>query len=174
MAGGASFVIFRASQKKDAAWKLIEFLSEPGIYVPGRLYRPTRDNGDCILYTAGNVTTFVLEVDDDLGGSAAKENSDPSHEFADGLADAGLPPGVLNVLPADRGTGEHLVGDPGVDKVAFTGSTVAGRTILRCFIDSQSQTTLPQGPAVGEAAAPPPALPAPGPLPPIARPFTVL
>jgi betaine-aldehyde dehydrogenase len=40
-----------------------------------------------------------------------------------------LPPGVLNVLPADRETSEHLVRHPGVDKVAFTGSTATGRRI---------------------------------------------
>jgi multiple sugar transport system substrate-binding protein len=41
MAGGASFVIFRASQKKDAAWKLIEFLSEPAQQI--RFYELTQD-----------------------------------------------------------------------------------------------------------------------------------
>jgi multiple sugar transport system substrate-binding protein len=41
MAGGASFVIFKASQKKEAAWKLIEFLSEPAQQV--RFYELTQD-----------------------------------------------------------------------------------------------------------------------------------
>src|SRR5713226_6645851 len=41
MAGGASFVIFRASQKKDAAWKLIEYLSEPAQQI--RFYELTQD-----------------------------------------------------------------------------------------------------------------------------------
>lgn len=43
--------------------------------------------------------------------------------------EAGLPPGVLNVVPAGREAGEHLVTADGVDKVSFTGSTAAGRHI---------------------------------------------
>jgi len=42
---------------------------------------------------------------------------------------AGLPPGVLNIVAGDRGAGEHLVRHKGIDKVSFTGSTAAGRTI---------------------------------------------
>ena len=66
----------------------IEFISEPGIYVPARLYRPNRPNGECIVYTTGDVTTFVSEVDDDLGGPGAHtdEDRDPSHDFANALA----------------------------------------------------------------------------------------
>ncbi len=46
--------------------------------------------------------------------------------------DAGLPPGVLQVLPgAGSGVGMALVRHPGVDKVAFTGSTHVGKTIVR-------------------------------------------
>jgi aldehyde dehydrogenase (NAD+) len=45
------------------------------------------------------------------------------------LAEAGLPKGVLSVAPAGREVGEHLVNHPGVDKVSFTGSSVAGRKI---------------------------------------------
>jgi len=46
--------------------------------------------------------------------------------------DAGLPPGVLQILPgAGSGAGMDLVRHPGVDKVAFTGSTEVGKTILR-------------------------------------------
>jgi betaine-aldehyde dehydrogenase len=45
------------------------------------------------------------------------------------LEEAGLPEGVLSVVPAGREVSEHLVVHPGVDKVAFTGSTVAGRRI---------------------------------------------
>ncbi|HVE24146.1 MAG TPA: aldehyde dehydrogenase family protein, partial [Sporichthya sp.] len=43
--------------------------------------------------------------------------------------EVGLPPGVVNIVAADREAGEHLVTHPGVDKVAFTGSTAAGRRI---------------------------------------------
>jgi acyl-CoA reductase-like NAD-dependent aldehyde dehydrogenase len=43
--------------------------------------------------------------------------------------DAGLPPGVLNVLTGDGETGAALVDSPGVDKIAFTGSTAVGREI---------------------------------------------
>ncbi len=49
--------------------------------------------------------------------------------IADAAAAAGLPPGVLNVIPGGRETGAHLIEHPGVDKVAFTGSTAAGRSI---------------------------------------------
>jgi acyl-CoA reductase-like NAD-dependent aldehyde dehydrogenase len=43
--------------------------------------------------------------------------------------EAGMPPGVLNVLAGDGSTGQALVEHPGVDKIAFTGSTVVGREI---------------------------------------------
>jgi acyl-CoA reductase-like NAD-dependent aldehyde dehydrogenase len=43
--------------------------------------------------------------------------------------EVGFPPGVLNVLTGDGSTGAALVAHPGVDKVAFTGSTAVGREI---------------------------------------------
>jgi acyl-CoA reductase-like NAD-dependent aldehyde dehydrogenase len=43
--------------------------------------------------------------------------------------EVGFPPGVLNVLTGDGETGAALVDDPGVDKIAFTGSTAVGREI---------------------------------------------
>lgn len=45
------------------------------------------------------------------------------------IEEAGIPEGVVSVLPADREVGEYLVSAPGVDKVSFTGSTPAGRKI---------------------------------------------
>ncbi|CAN5548076.1 aldehyde dehydrogenase [soil metagenome] len=49
--------------------------------------------------------------------------------FAEAADEAGLPPGVLNIVPGGVEAGAHLVAHPGVDKVAFTGSTAAGRAI---------------------------------------------
>lgn len=60
---------------------------------------------------------------------APPETSLDAMVFADAALEAGLPPGVLNVLPGDAEAGAHLVSHPGVDKVAFTGSTNAGRVI---------------------------------------------
>ncbi|MFD4197858.1 aldehyde dehydrogenase [Amycolatopsis thermoflava] len=68
---------------------------------------------------AGN--TVVLKV--------SPENTLSMNLLADLLAQTGLPEGVISVLPADRETSEHLVKHPGVDKIAFTGSTRAGRRI---------------------------------------------
>ncbi|WP_174189363.1 aldehyde dehydrogenase [Nocardia barduliensis] len=59
----------------------------------------------------------------------APETALDAFVFADAAAAAGLPTGVLNIVPGDREAGGHLVSHPGVDKVAFTGSTAAGRAI---------------------------------------------
>lgn len=49
--------------------------------------------------------------------------------FAEAVAAADIPPGVINVVPGGRELGAYLVQHPDVDKVAFTGSTAAGRQI---------------------------------------------
>jgi acyl-CoA reductase-like NAD-dependent aldehyde dehydrogenase len=49
--------------------------------------------------------------------------------LAEAVAEAELPPGVVSIVPAGREAGAYLVRHPGVDKVAFTGSTRAGRAI---------------------------------------------
>ncbi|SDK97352.1 betaine-aldehyde dehydrogenase [Nocardioides sp. YR527] len=49
--------------------------------------------------------------------------------LAEMLIEAGVPEGVVSIVAAGREVGEHLVTHPGVDKVAFTGSTAAGRRI---------------------------------------------
>jgi aldehyde dehydrogenase (NAD+) len=51
--------------------------------------------------------------------------------MAEAAVEAGLPAGVLNVVPAGREVGAYLVEHPGVDKVSFTGSTAAGRAIAQ-------------------------------------------
>ncbi len=60
---------------------------------------------------------------------AAPETALDAFIWADSALEAGLPAGVLNIVPGDREAGAHLVAHPGVDKVAFTGSTGAGRAI---------------------------------------------
>jgi aldehyde dehydrogenase (NAD+) len=52
-----------------------------------------------------------------------------AYVFADAAQEAGLPEGVLNIVVGDRDAGAALVSHPGVDKIAFTGSTEAGRQI---------------------------------------------
>src|SRR6266581_4858082 len=58
--------------------------------------------------------------------------------MAEAALEAGLPPGVLNVVPAGREAGAYLVAHPGVDKVSFTGSTAAGRLIAEiCWLSTR-------------------------------------
>ena len=62
----------------------------------------------------------------------------------------GLPPGVLNVVTADRETSELLVRDPRVDKITFTGSTQAGKRIASICGGRVARFTLELG---GKSAA---------------------
>ena len=68
-------------------------------------------------------------------GHAVILKPDPRPAVSGGLAlaqlfaDAGLPEGLLHVLPGGRELGEHLVAHPGVPCISFTGSTPAGRAI---------------------------------------------
>jgi aldehyde dehydrogenase (NAD+) len=50
--------------------------------------------------------------------------------IAQAAEEAGLPPGVLNVIPGGAEVGEELAGNPMVDMVSFTGSTATGRRIM--------------------------------------------
>src|SRR4051794_28561049 len=70
--------------------------------------------------------------------------------FAEVAEQIGLPPGVLNVVTADREVSELLVRDPGVDKITFTGSTAAGRRIASLCGERIARCTLELG---GKSAA---------------------
>src|SRR4249920_117666 len=69
--------------------------------------------------------------------------------LADIAAEAGLPDGVLNVLPGAGDVGAAVVGHAGVDKVAFTGSTDVGKEIQRRLAGTGKRLTLELG---GKAA----------------------
>jgi acyl-CoA reductase-like NAD-dependent aldehyde dehydrogenase len=65
--------------------------------------------------------TFVLKP--------APETPLDSYALADAIIEAGIPEGVINIVPAGRETGEYIVKHPSIDKVSFTGSTAAGMRI---------------------------------------------
>ena len=70
--------------------------------------------------------------------------------LADAALAAGLPPGVLNVIPARPAESGALVRHPGVNKIAFTGSTATGRTIAAAAAATLKHVSLELG---GKAAA---------------------
>ena len=69
--------------------------------------------------------------------------------LAEVIAEAGLPPGTVNILTGDGATGQALVAHPGVDKIAFTGSTEVGKEIQRAVAGTGRRLTLELG---GKAA----------------------
>jgi acyl-CoA reductase-like NAD-dependent aldehyde dehydrogenase len=69
--------------------------------------------------------------------------------LADIIAQADLPPGVVNILNGGPATGQALVAHPGVDKVAFTGSTAVGKEIAKTVAGTPIRLTLELG---GKAA----------------------
>ena len=86
--------------------------------------------------------TLVLKASPEAPGAA--------YVFAEICEKVGLPPGVVNVLTADREVSERLVSHPGVDKVTFTGSTVAGKRIASVCGERIARCTLELG---GKSAA---------------------
>ena len=65
--------------------------------------------------------------------------------LAEALQEAGVPPGVVNVVPGGREVGEHLVTHPGTDKIAFTGSTAAGKRIMSLCGEQVKRVSLELG-----------------------------
>ncbi len=65
--------------------------------------------------------------------------------LAEVIAEAGLPPGTVNILTGDGATGQALVAHPGVDKIAFTGSTEVGIQIQRALAGTGRRLTLELG-----------------------------
>ena len=70
--------------------------------------------------------------------------------IAECAEEAGLPPGVVNLVPGDRAAADHLVCNPGVDKVSFTGSTAVGKRIAQVCGSRIGRYTLELG---GKSAA---------------------
>jgi acyl-CoA reductase-like NAD-dependent aldehyde dehydrogenase len=81
---------------------------------------------------------------------ASPENSLSMMLLADLFDELGLPEGVVSILPADRETSEYLVAHPDIDKVAFTGSTGAGRAIAAVAGQQLKRVSLELG---GKSAA---------------------
>ena len=65
--------------------------------------------------------------------------------FAEICRDAGLPPGVVNIVHGDGRTGELMVRHPGIDKIAFTGSTDVGRLIREATAGTGKRLSLELG-----------------------------
>ena len=70
-------------------------------------------------------------------------------KLAEVIAEAGLPPGVVNIVTGAGKTGAALVQHPGIDKIAFTGSTNVGRIIQKALAGTNKKYTLELG---GKAA----------------------
>ena len=86
--------------------------------------------------------TFVLKP--------SPETPLDSYLLAEAIIEAGFPEGVINIIPAGRETGEHLVKHPDIDKVSFTGSTAAGMRIGELCGGQLKRCTLELG---GKSAA---------------------
>lgn len=70
-------------------------------------------------------------------------------KLAEIIQEADLPPGVVNIITGAGATGAALVNHPGVDKIAFTGSTEVGKIIQRAIAGTEKKATLELG---GKAA----------------------
>ena len=80
----------------------------------------------------------------------APETPMDAYILAECIEAAGLPPGVFNVIPAGRETGDYLIRHKGIDKIAFTGSTIAGRHIAAVAAERFTRTSFELG---GKSAA---------------------
>jgi acyl-CoA reductase-like NAD-dependent aldehyde dehydrogenase len=80
----------------------------------------------------------------------APETPADAYILAECIEAAGLPPGVFNVIPAGRETGDYLIRHPGIDKISFTGSTAAGKHIAAVAAERLARTSFELG---GKSAA---------------------
>src|SRR5262245_31555307 len=107
----------------------------PGLQGPSLVRREPVGVAGCIVPWNVPLFTIMLKLGPALAAGAtivlkpAPETPLDAIILADAIRAAGVPKGVINIVPAGREVGEHLVRHPAVDKIAFTGSTAAGRRI---------------------------------------------
>jgi betaine-aldehyde dehydrogenase len=106
-----------------------------GLSGPARILRePVGVVGQIVPWNAPLILTMVNLAPALIAGCTvvlkpAPETPLDAYLLADAAMEAGLPPGVLNIVPADRENSEALVRHPLVDKISFTGSSAVGRRI---------------------------------------------
>lgn len=122
----------------------------------GRLVREPVGVVATIIPWNGPVATASMKIAPALAAGCtvvlkpAPEAPLSTYLLADAIEAAGLPEGVVSVLTAGREVGEYLVRHPGVDKVAFTGSTAAGKRIMSLCGERIARVSLELG---GKSAA---------------------
>jgi aldehyde dehydrogenase (NAD+) len=79
----------------------------------------------------------------------AESTSLTALKLAEIVQEAGLPDGVVNIITGPGSTGEMIVNHPDIDKIAFTGSTEVGKTIMRSISATSKKSTMELG---GKAA----------------------
>ena len=80
----------------------------------------------------------------------APETPADAYILAECIEAAGLPPGVFNLVPAGRETGDYLIRHVGIDKISFTGSSAAGKHIAAVAAERLARTSFELG---GKSAA---------------------
>ncbi len=122
----------------------------------GRLVREPVGVAALIIPWNGPVATASLKMGPALAAGCtvvfkpAPEGPVSVMILAEAIEAAGLPDGVVNVVPAGREGGQYLVDHKDVDKVSFTGSTAAGRKIMASVADRIGRVSLELG---GKSAA---------------------
>ena len=121
---------------------------------PGRKVRPMGVAGQIIpwnfpLLMAAWKVAPALACGNTVVLKPAETTPLTAMKLAEVVADAGLPEGVVNIVTGAGDTGSSIVSHPGVDKIAFTGSTEVGRIIQKALAGSKKKYTLELG---GKAA----------------------
>ncbi|WP_166392263.1 aldehyde dehydrogenase [Nocardioides ochotonae] len=117
----------------------------------GKLVREPIGVAAVIIPWNGPVATASLKIGPALAAGCtvvlkpAPEGPVSTMILAEALEAAGLPAGVISLLPGGREVGEHLVKHRDVDKISFTGSTAAGRRIMSLAGERIARVTLELG-----------------------------
>ncbi|TMA31623.1 MAG: aldehyde dehydrogenase family protein [Deltaproteobacteria bacterium] len=156
-----------ARQRENGPIAILDYYARLAREFRFRERRPTATGHALVLREPVGVVAAIVPFNGPLMSAAAKiapslaagcpivfkpapETPLDAFALADAAEAVGLPPGVLNILPADREIGERLVSHPGVDRVVFTGSTQGGRRVAQLCAQSFKRVTLELG---GKAAA---------------------
>jgi betaine-aldehyde dehydrogenase len=153
--------VFAATMVLDSYADIVRsfnFLEERPGAIGNRVRVRRAPVGVCAAVIPWNVPLFVavLKLGPALAAGCtvvlklAPETPLDGYLLADAIDEAGLPPGVVNVLCAGRENSEYLVRHPGIDKVSFTGSTVTGGKIGGICGEQIKRCTLELG---GKSAA---------------------